>query len=358
MSSDSAPAATAAKRPLLQQPTGNDAMAALDAGRPYGTLDIAALAGTLSRRSSVRGWLACGLVVLAIHAAALVALLLRPAPPPTAGETAAAIAMELPPLPMEQAEALESADAAQSAGPSETLDTVSEITPPEEVSEAVEAETVAAPVDPTATADVPPDTVAAVDAETAETSEATPVETEPVTETEAIDPAAVAADTAEVAAVPLPPEMPARPMPEEKPPEPVRKPPAKEKPRAIADARVSTKTVAPRASANSEAAAGEASQVARTASAAAARDFGSRVRAAIERRKRFPSGVASGGVASVRFTIDRSGTVLSASVVRSAGHPDLDAAALGAVRSASIPPIPAEMDNAQLTITVPINFRH
>lgn len=357
MSSDSAPAATAAKRPLLQQPTGNDAMAALDAGRPYGTLDIAALAGTLSRRSSVRGWLACGLVVLAIHAAALVALLLRPAPPPTAGETAA-IAMELPPLPMEQAEALESADAAQSAGPSETLDTVSEITPPEEVSEAVEAETVAAPVDPTATADVPPDTVAAVDAETAETSEATPVETEPVTETEAIDPAAVAADTAEVAAVPLPPEMPARPMPEEKPPEPVRKPPAKEKPRAIADARVSTKTVAPRASANSEAAAGEASQVARTASAAAARDFGSRVRAAIERRKRFPSGVASGGVASVRFTIDRSGTVLSASVVRSAGHPDLDAAALGAVRSASIPPIPAEMDNAQLTITVPINFRH
>ncbi|GAB6845554.1 protein TonB [Methylorubrum rhodinum] len=62
-----------------------------------------------------------------------------------------------------------------------------------------------------------------------------------------------------------------------------------------------------------------------------------------------------GGVATVRFTVSRSGAVTSASLVSSSGIPAIDAAALSAVRG-SLPPAPAGFDQQSLSVTVPMRF--
>ncbi|WP_457092760.1 TonB family protein [Microvirga sp. P5_D2] len=84
------------------------------------------------------------------------------------------------------------------------------------------------------------------------------------------------------------------------------------------------------------------------------------VAAAVRRRLRFPGQALSQGikgVATVRFSIDPSGTILSATLVQSAGHPALDAAALAATRSgSSVPPIPAGLPTQLPPFEVPLNF--
>jgi len=82
-----------------------------------------------------------------------------------------------------------------------------------------------------------------------------------------------------------------------------------------------------------------------------------RLLAHLERRKRYPEAARSRreeGTASVRFRIDGSGNVLSASISRSSGHSDLDAAVLDMVRRAS--PVPAPPPGVNRTIVVPIRF--
>ena len=59
----------------------------------------------------------------------------------------------------------------------------------------------------------------------------------------------------------------------------------------------------------------------------------------LNRYKRYPSGAASTGTASVAFTIARSGQVLSARLIVSSGNPALDAEAVSLPRRAS--PVPA-----------------
>jgi TonB family protein len=59
----------------------------------------------------------------------------------------------------------------------------------------------------------------------------------------------------------------------------------------------------------------------------------------LNRYKRYPSGAASTGTASVAFTIARSGQVLSARLIGSSGNPALDAEAVSLPRRAS--PVPA-----------------
>jgi protein TonB len=66
-------------------------------------------------------------------------------------------------------------------------------------------------------------------------------------------------------------------------------------------------------------------------------------------------GQGAEGTAVVRFTVMASGRVVSASLVRSAGHPALDAAALGAARG-TMPPAPAGMTQSQVTVTAPLRF--
>jgi periplasmic protein TonB len=77
----------------------------------------------------------------------------------------------------------------------------------------------------------------------------------------------------------------------------------------------------------------------------------------LNRYKRYPSGAASTGTASVAFTIARSGKVLSARLIGSSGNPALDAEAISLPRRASpVPAPPPDFGGAILTLTVPIHF--
>jgi protein TonB len=82
--------------------------------------------------------------------------------------------------------------------------------------------------------------------------------------------------------------------------------------------------------------------------------------AALRNRLRYPNVARSqgiSGVATLRFTMDRSGRIVSSSLMRSAGHPALDQAALAtASPGSSLPPAPAALPQQQFTITVPLRF--
>ncbi len=75
--------------------------------------------------------------------------------------------------------------------------------------------------------------------------------------------------------------------------------------------------------------------------------------AALNRAKRPQSETGS---ASVRFSIDRGGRLLSASLAGSAGNGSLDQEAVALVRRASLPPAPADVPGTTFTFTIPIRF--
>ena len=62
------------------------------------------------------------------------------------------------------------------------------------------------------------------------------------------------------------------------------------------------------------------------------------------------------GRGSVRFTVDRSGQVLDVAIVSSTGSPILDDAIERMLRGAHVPALPANMDEAQVTVTVQIRY--
>jgi protein TonB len=75
------------------------------------------------------------------------------------------------------------------------------------------------------------------------------------------------------------------------------------------------------------------------------------------RLKRFPSGAAGTGTATVVLTIDRSGRVLSSRLIRSSGDAALDAEAASLSRRASpVPAPPPNVGGSSITIAVPIKF--
>lgn len=84
------------------------------------------------------------------------------------------------------------------------------------------------------------------------------------------------------------------------------------------------------------------------------------VAASLRNRLRYPDRARSQsttGIAVVRFSTDRSGRILSAALVRSAGHPMLDEAALAAARpGSSLPAAPDALPQQQFTFTVPLRF--
>lgn len=83
----------------------------------------------------------------------------------------------------------------------------------------------------------------------------------------------------------------------------------------------------------------------------------SRLMAHLERRKKYPSAARSRGeqgTAYVRFSIDANGNVLSASLARSSGFPELDSEVVALVRRAS--PVPAPPPGENRTITAPVRF--
>jgi periplasmic protein TonB len=89
--------------------------------------------------------------------------------------------------------------------------------------------------------------------------------------------------------------------------------------------------------------------------------YRSAVGAAVRRRLKYPIQAESRnirGVATVRFNIDSSGIIISVTLIKSAGHPDLDAAAMAATRlGSSVPPIPAGLPQKLDPFEIPLVFR-
>jgi TonB family protein len=79
----------------------------------------------------------------------------------------------------------------------------------------------------------------------------------------------------------------------------------------------------------------------------------------LNKHKRYPSDRSNQGAEIVvGFTLDRTGHVLSASVVKSSGDASFDTAALAMIRRADpVPPPPPLVADEGMAFTVPVNFR-
>ena len=89
--------------------------------------------------------------------------------------------------------------------------------------------------------------------------------------------------------------------------------------------------------------------------------WASKLSISLERNKRYPAGArdrGEQGITQLSFMIDRSGQLVSSRIVRSSGHPALDAEALDLLRRAQpFPSPPAEVPGAHITLSVPIRFQ-
>lgn len=89
-------------------------------------------------------------------------------------------------------------------------------------------------------------------------------------------------------------------------------------------------------------------------------DYFALVSAHLNRRKVYPAEARQArqqGVVTVRFTVDRSGTVTGAGIKRSSGHAVLDAATLDLLqRVAPLPRMPASMPQGSVTLSLPIDY--
>ena len=75
----------------------------------------------------------------------------------------------------------------------------------------------------------------------------------------------------------------------------------------------------------------------------------------LNQHKRYPGSGA--GISTITFSIDRSGKVLSARLLRSSGNAALDAEAVAMARRASpLPKPPAGIAGDNLSLTVPVRF--
>jgi protein TonB len=285
------------------------------------------------------------LVALALHVGALAAAALwssrEERTPPGEQE----ITIDLAPA-METAEALAPAEA---SSPAEVLAEAAEVRPPEPM-------TAEAPPLEETTESVPEPTEAVRPEDVAE---ATPADAAPVE--------APAADAPEVvAALPPPQEIVVAQAPQEKPaPKPVKPPPPKKvepKPRpsprkAVAEQRASPSTPRQGQASSSREDTGGAAAV---ADPNAFNRYAAQIAAALRTRLRYPDAArAQGmtGVATVRFTMHRSGQVVSASLVRGTGYAPLDQAALAtAAAGTSLPAAPDAVPQRQLTFVVPLRF--
>lgn len=149
---------------------------------------------------------------------------------------------------------------------------------------------------------------------------------------------------------PPPPQATLESKPEPSPPEPKRverKPPAPHTTAAPRSERQTADTPA----------APSPGSVSNSASIASWRDL---IVSKLQSAKRYPSSAEqrrATGVVTLSFTLSRSGNVLSRSIGRSSGHPDLDQEVLAMVQRAQpFPAFPAGMPQASVHLSVPIRF--
>jgi protein TonB len=85
-----------------------------------------------------------------------------------------------------------------------------------------------------------------------------------------------------------------------------------------------------------------------------------RVVARLQQAKRYPSAAEANrdqGTATLSFSVDRNGRVLSRSIARSSGHASLDQEVLALVQRAQpLPAFPPAMTQQVIHLTVPIRF--
>ncbi len=156
----------------------------------------------------------------------------------------------------------------------------------------------------------------------------------------------------------LPPQKPAEAEPQPTPPKPVEKP--KPKPKASAKPAAPVTSAAPRSDAPTASATAAPSAGASSANSAAAASWRSQLISHLNRHKRYPGESRTAreeGTARLRFSIDRSGRVVGASLVGSSGSPRLDEEVMDMIRRASpVPAPPPDVTGSTLTFTVPVNF--
>lgn len=137
-----------------------------------------------------------------------------------------------------------------------------------------------------------------------------------------------------------------------------KKPVEKPKPRPKKEKAEPAKTVATASAETKPAAKAAAPKSAAGVSGVSPAKWESRLTAWINRHKRYPSGAKSRrsqGNTNVAFTVDSSGQVLSARIVRSSGDPELDRAALAVLQGAMVPAPPPEL-GSRVSRTAPFVF--
>jgi protein TonB len=173
-------------------------------------------------------------------------------------------------------------------------------------------------------------------------------------------------ETEAVVALPPPETVVAKPLEEKPAPKPEKKPPPKPVERKPVERKPTPRReVAQLQQPPSQARQGQASASrenmggsAASADPNALSRYRASLNAALKRRLRYPSIAQSQGIrgtAHVRFTLDRSGTIVSSSIVRSSGHPALDQAALAAASpGATLLPVPDFIP--QPVFIIPLGF--
>lgn len=159
---------------------------------------------------------------------------------------------------------------------------------------------------------------------------------------------------------PTPPE-PAKLEPEPQKQEPVPPSPAKPKPlRAEVKKKLNETPYAPRTSAapraDRQAATASAAQSGAAAEAAALPSYRQRLFVHLQRYKEANT-AGKQGVATLSFTVSRSGQVLGSRISASSGAAELDAATLALIRRAQpLPAFPPEITDTSMSFTVPIRY--
>lgn len=267
-------------------------------------------------------WLGSGLAALCVHIGA-VAWALHERPVSAADSPPPAIMIELAPTP----EAVETQE--------------TNIAPDKTASQAVESETTE-PVKEPEPEPAEPEPAR----ETMEPHPDTPVEEPDPVEPEIVAPLRPVETKAEVI-LPEPPKK----KPVERPRKKVERPkPRKPPPRSRQADQAQAQVTASSRNAASAAASGSGASMSPA-------NWKSQLMAHLERRKQYPSGARARGetgIAYVRFSLDAGGNVLSASLARSSGFPELDAEVVSLVRRAS--PVPAPPVGVSRTITAPVRF--
>lgn len=204
--------------------------------------------------------------------------------------------------------------------------------------------------------EVPPQEIAPGPQMTEAQPEPTPEPPPPAPEPDLKVPDLPKADDAAATLTPPPPEPPKEVERKPTKPPPKRKVERK-KPREPADHAAPRTTAPPAVQAPHAELAAAAAGAGAAASAAAAASWRSELMVHLNRYKRFPSGAGSGGVATIAFTINRSGQVTGSRLLRSSGDSVLDAEAVALPRRASpVPAPPPGTGGSSIGLAVPIRF--